>query len=60
MKNQYYYRKKNELYEEALNISYTLSETRLSWGELADILADLEFRARKYGLLRELRENGIL
>lgn len=60
MKNQYYYRKKNELYEEALNISCTLSETRLSWGELADILADLESRARKYGLLRELRENGIL
>lgn len=60
MKNQYYYRKKNELHEEALNISYTLSETKLSWGELADILTDLEFRARKYGLLRELRENGIL
>lgn len=31
----------------------------LSWGELAEIQTEVERIARRYGLLREARENGI-
>ena len=30
------------------------------WSEIADIQSNLERRARRYGLLKELRENGII
>lgn len=30
------------------------------WSEIAAIQSDLERRARRYGLLKELRENGII
>lgn len=30
------------------------------WSEVADIQSNLEKRAKRYGLLREFRENGII
>ena len=32
----------------------------VSWGELQEMTDRLERRARRFGLLREFRENGIL
>ena len=37
-----------------------LSVLILSYGELADIQADIEKLGRRYGLLTELREEGII
>lgn len=37
-----------------------LSVLALSWGELADIQNDIEKLGRRYGLLTELREEGII
>jgi len=32
----------------------------ISWGELAEQVAELERLAKKYGLVKEFRENGII
>lgn len=38
----------------------TFGDTSHSWGELAEDAARFERLGRRYGLLREFRENGIL
>lgn len=42
---------------EAMN---ELSNVSISWGELAELQAKIERLGRKYGLLQELRENGVI
>ena len=42
-----------------LRASEIMSAPGLSWGELAEIKAEAERIARRYGLLREARENAV-
>ena len=52
--------KKDELRDKAIRIQHYIMNEHLSWWDIADLLDDLEKEARKYGLLKEFRENGIL
>jgi len=45
--------------EKAVEFSLTCGETDLSYAELAEIGNKFERLGRRYGLLREFRENGI-
>lgn len=54
------YRERKHSAENALHRAERIMETPgLSWGELAEIKAECERIARRAGLLREARENGI-
>jgi hypothetical protein len=46
--------------EEAIDWQMAASEQSLSYGELADAMAHFEKTGRRYGLLQEFRENGII
>lgn len=41
-------------------LSQTYYEKGYSWGEIAEIQAYFEKQAKRYGLLKEFRENGII
>ena len=56
-KQSYYQKRKAEVREEAIEYSY--SEEELSYGELAEKNDYFERLGRRYGLLREFRENAI-
>ena len=56
-KQSYYQRRKAEVREEAIEYSY--SEEELSYGELAEKNDYFERLGRRYGLLREFKENAI-
>ena len=45
--------------ERAVEFSTNRGEMTLSWGECAEISNKFERLGRRYGLLREFRENGI-
>lgn len=54
------YRERKHSTENALHRAERIMEAPgLSWGELAEIKAECERIARRAGLLREARENGI-
>ena len=54
---QYYEKRKAEVREEA--IEYSCSDEELSYGELADIQERFRRLGKRYGLLREFKENAI-
>lgn len=56
-----YSKGKEKVKQKAIDFQNTFLEGK-SWfySELSDFLAELEAEARKYGLLRELRKEGIL
>lgn len=56
----YYQRKKEELRNEAIDWQADFSNHSYSWWDIADYQDDFERRARKFGLIREFRENGII
>lgn len=56
-KQSYYAKRKTEVREEAIEYSY--SDEELSYGELADKQDYFRRLGKRYGLLREFRENGI-
>lgn len=56
----YYKRKKEELRAEAIQFQLEHQEKHLSWWDIADYTQTLEERAKKYGLVKEFKENGIL
>lgn len=56
-KQSYYQKRKAEVREEAIEYSY--SEEELSYGELAEKNDYFERLGRRYGLLREFKENAI-
>ncbi len=56
-KQSYYQKRKAEVREEAIEYSY--SEEELSYGELAEKNDYFERLGRRYGLLREFKENCI-
>lgn len=55
----YYQKRKEELREEAIEWQASLSAWCPSYGELAYCYEYFEKLGRRYGLLREFRENGI-
>lgn len=56
----YYKKKKEELRQEAKEHQRQVSELSLSWWEFCDYQEHLETLAKKYGLLKEFRENGAI
>lgn len=55
-----YQMRKESIRDEAITFCESFSEGRAwSYGELADRQAYFEQQGRRYGLLREFRENGI-
>lgn len=56
----YYQKKKEELRQEAIEYKRQAIEQNFSWWDINDYLHDLEPRAKKYGLLKEFRENGVI
>lgn len=55
------YRKRKEAAREhIIGQLKTASNTPMTWGELADMQSDIERLGRRYGLLRELRREGII
>lgn len=54
----YYQKKKEELRQEA--IRFMQDNLCLSWWDIYDYQEYLETQARKYGLLKEFKENGVI
>lgn len=54
-----YEKRKAEIINEAIDWSLASSEKNVSWGELADKQDYFLRLGKRYGLLQELRENGI-
>jgi len=52
--------KKYETIQEAIEWQNNFESNNYSWGELAEIRADFEKKAKKYGLIKEFKENGII
>lgn len=55
-----YREKKAKLREEAIRWQYDFSRHDYSYGELAEKQAYFEKEGRKYGLMKEFKENGII
>lgn len=53
-----YKEKQEEVRDKAIRFQM-IDEGGLSWGELADIQSYFETYGKRYGLLREFKENGI-
>ena len=60
MKKNYYMKKKEELREYAINVQREIIEKDLAWWDYIDVIDEIEEKARKYGLLKEFRETGII
>lgn len=60
-KKNYYAEGKAKTVEEAMEYQNSFAEGKqYSYGEMADIQGRLEKLGKRYGLLREFRENGII
>ena len=55
-----YQEKKERARQEAIDWQLAVGEMNLSYGELNDAMEHFEKKARRYGLVREFRENGII
>ena len=55
-----YQRRKEQVREEAREWQFSFSEESSSWSEVAEAGQRFERLGRRYGLLREFRENGII
>ena len=55
-----YAEKKAEIRDKAIQWQYDFADRVISWGELAEETAEFERLGRRYGLLTEFRENGII
>lgn len=60
VKGRTYAERKADLDEKAIAWSYAGSVTNWSYGELAEIQSFFAEQGRRYGLIREFRENGIV
>lgn len=54
-----YQEMKEKARQSAIDWQHDLDNHSYSWGEMADFCAHFERLGRRYGLLREFRENGI-
>ena len=59
-KQSYYKTRKAQAIEEAIAYQLEAGERCLSYGELAEIGAHFEKLAKRYGLIKEFKENGII
>lgn len=58
---KYTYRKlKAQARQEAIDLQRRMSEESLSWGGIAYIQDYLSTLAKRYGLTKEFRENGLI
>lgn len=55
-----YEKGKQRAREKAQQIQMYNTETRQSWQQVADTCADFEKLGKRYGLIKEFRENGII
>ena len=55
-----YHEKKEELRQEAIDWQMAFDENDYSYEELAQFQEYFETQGRRYGLLTEFRENGII
>lgn len=56
-----YSERKEEVRDMAIEYSNSFAEGKqYSYGEMAEIQGNLERLGRRYGLLREFRENGVI
>lgn len=55
-----YARKKAYAEDIGINFSYARSTWYPSWGEFAEVTSKLENIAKKYGLVTEFHENGLI
>ena len=54
-----YYERKEEIRQQAIDWQLDFSNRNYSWGELADWNDYFYKMGKRYGLLKEFRENGI-
>lgn len=59
-KRKTYQELKEAARQEAIDWQEWMAEQNLSYGELAEYAARFEATGRRYGLLREFRENAII
>ena len=59
MESNYYQRKKAQLRQKAIDFQSWFGRTRLSYLDIAMYQTEFRIEARKYGLLKEFKENGI-
>ena len=59
-KKNYYALRKADIREEAIRWSYEFAEHNYSYGELADFSEYFTRMGKRYGLLREFKENAII
>lgn len=55
-----YQERKEEARQEAIQWQYDFNNYNYSWGELAEFQTHFEELGRRFGLLREFRENAII
>lgn len=55
-----YREKKAKLREQAINWQHKCSKVNMSYGELAEMQSYFEKEGKKYGLIQEFKENGII
>ena len=58
--NNEYQRRKEQARAAAIEWQRTFGDTPHSWAEVAEQAANFERLGRRYGLLREFKENGVL
>lgn len=55
-----YQRRKDQVREEARAWQFHIGDEPQSWAEVVELCQRFERLGRRYGLLREFRENGII
>lgn len=60
MAKKTYQQKKAEAIDEAIEWQNNFEKRNYSWGEIAYVSNHFEKLARRYGLVREFKENGII
>lgn len=55
-----YKQRKYAAIDAAIELQQKLSEQAISWQEAAEICAYIEKQGKRYGLLTEFRENGLI
>ena len=55
-----YEKGKFKTYSMACQFEIVMETCSLSYGEIAEYLSEIEKYARRYGMIKELKENGIL
>lgn len=55
-----YQKQKEALREYAIQLQHDLSQKSISYSELIEIQNDLEKRAKRLGLIKELKENCLI